>query len=49
MEGKNHQTAFSNNNVRSPRANLPKSATMLEGYLGNSLNGGHNKTIYYKK
>ena len=22
---------------------------MLEGYLGNSLNGGHNKTIYYKK
>ena len=35
--------------VRNTKPNVAKTETILSGYIGNSMNGGHNKTIAWKQ
>lgn len=46
---KNTQKPFSNNNIEQQKTALPTTFTELSGWIANSLNGGHNKPIFYKQ
>lgn len=37
------------NQVENTKPNVPTSSTILSGFLGNSMNAGHNKTIAFKQ
>lgn len=45
---KNTQKPFSNNNIEQKKTALPTTFTELSGWVANSVNGGHNKPIFYK-
>lgn len=40
---------WSTNQIQSTKPNIPRTTNLLMGKIGNSLNGGHNKTIAFKK
>lgn len=47
---KTDQKPFSNNNIEHAKPIVPKTRpVVLKGSIGNSMNGGHNRTIAYKK
>lgn len=45
----NKQKPFSNYNLKNKKTPVPRTPVQLTGYLANSFNGGHNKTIAYKQ
>ena len=49
MENSQKQTAAKTNNIENNKKPVPKTATLLSGWIGNSMNGGHNRTIAWKK
>lgn len=49
MEGKTMQRPTTVNQIESQKPNAPRSENILTGYIANSMNGGINKTIAYKK
>lgn len=49
MENSQVQTAAQPNNIENNKKPVPKTATLLSGWIANSMNGGHNRTIAYKK
>lgn len=46
---KNIQQPWQTNQIESQRPNVEKVPTVLSGYIANSMNGGHNRTIAFKK
>ena len=46
---KQAQKPFKINQIESTKPNTPRTDSILSGYIANSMNGGHNKTIAYKK
>lgn len=47
---KTDKKPFSNNNIEHTKPIIPKTRpVVLKGSIGNSMNGGHNRTIAYKK
>lgn len=44
-----NQSAPTVNQVENTKPNVPTSSTILSGFLGNSMNAGHNKTIAFKQ
>ena len=46
---KNTQRPYSNNNIENEKNAIPTTFTELSGWVANSLNGGHNKPIFYKQ
>lgn len=44
-----HQKPFTVNQISNDKPNAPRTTTVLSGYIANSFNGGHNKTIAYKQ
>ena len=48
MENKNEKRAFTVNQIENDKPNVPNSANILTGYIANSMNGGHNRTIAWK-
>lgn len=46
---KNTQQPFNNGNVENEKNAIPKAFTELSGWIANSVNGGHNKPIFYKQ
>ena len=49
MKDIQEQKPYSVSQIESTKPNVPKSTKVLSGYITNSFNGGHNKTIAYKK
>lgn len=49
MKDIQEQKPYSVNQIESAKPNVPKTTNVLSGYITNSFNGGHNKTIAYKK
>lgn len=49
MENINQNKAASVNQIEHARNNVPTSFNKLKGYIGNSMNGGHYRTIHFKK
>ena len=49
MNDKQDQKPFSNSQIESTRPNAPKTRNLLTGYIANSMNGGHNRTLAWKK
>lgn len=45
----NRQQPYTVDQISNDKPNAPKTETILTGYIANSMNGGHNKTIAYKK
>ena len=37
------------NQIKNDKPNVPTSDSILTGYIANSMNGGHNKTIFFKQ
>lgn len=40
---------FTNNQIQSEKPSVPKSNAPLKGKFANSMNGGHNRTIFWKR
>lgn len=49
MNDINKQKPFTVNQVSNDKPNVDKTVSLLSGFLGNSMNGGHNKVIAWKK
>ena len=43
------QKPFKVNQITNARPNAPRTTSVLSGYIANSMNAGHNKTIAYKQ
>lgn len=43
------QKPYTVDQVSNDKPNAPRTMSVLSGYIGNSMNGGHNKTIAYKQ
>lgn len=46
---KQAQKPFKVNQIESTKPNTPRTDSILSGYIANSMNGGHNKVIAFKK
>lgn len=40
---------FTTNQIESQKENVPRTVNVLSGWIANSMNGGHNRTIHWKK
>ena len=49
MTDKNNQTPATKNQIENVKPNVEKTETLLTGFIANSMNGGHNRTIAYKR
>lgn len=49
MNNIQEQRPYSVKQVNNPKPNVPRSSSVLSGYIANSMNGGHNKVIAYKQ
>ena len=48
-ENKQKQEPFKTNQIENKKPNAPRTISLLEGNIANSMNGGHNRTIAFKK
>lgn len=40
---------FTTNQIENQKENVPRTVNVLSGWIANSMNGGHNRTIHWKK
>lgn len=49
MNDKNQNKPFTTNQIENNKNAIPRTVNVLSGWIANSMNGGHNRTIHFKK